>query len=252
MIPTLVTRWHVFALDFRGQGGSGRVPGKYRPEHYAADVTAFLCGQLTEPAILLGLSAGGIAALSVATQCPERVRALVVGDSPIDLEALAGWMSSAGFISHFSALRELAGSGLPVAVLAQALGDLPTQIQGQDSPTHYRDLPGMDPTRLRAWAKMISRLDPGVLEYHAEGRGPEFLEGLEMDEILRHISCPVLLLRANPELGALMSGQAADHAASLLSDGAQVLLENAGHDLGLDAWEVGPLLRAVTDFLESL
>jgi pimeloyl-ACP methyl ester carboxylesterase len=38
ILPSLVLRWHVFALDLRGHGKSGCVPGKYRPEHYVVDV----------------------------------------------------------------------------------------------------------------------------------------------------------------------------------------------------------------------
>lgn len=36
IIPALSMRWHIYALDYRGQGKSGRVPGKYRPEDYSA------------------------------------------------------------------------------------------------------------------------------------------------------------------------------------------------------------------------
>lgn len=251
VIPALATRWRIYALDFRGQGKSGRVSGKYRPEHYAADVQAFLQEQLTEPAVLFGVSAGGLGALDVASQLPDKVQALVIGDSPIDMEALSAWMSTDEFASHFTALQEFAGSGRSVAELAQALGNLPAQVPGQDAPVAYRELPGMNAARLRAWAKTISQLDPGVLEYHAQGRGQEFLENFDMAGILQQVSCPVLLLQGNPELGGLLSDEAVGYALSKLQGATHVLLK-AGHDLGLSTWQVAPLLRAVTDFLESL
>lgn len=59
IIPSLVMRWHVYALDLRGHGKSGRVPGHYRPEHYVADIMAFLKSQLAERVILFGHSLGG-------------------------------------------------------------------------------------------------------------------------------------------------------------------------------------------------
>jgi pimeloyl-ACP methyl ester carboxylesterase len=251
LIPALATRWSIYALDLRGHGRSGRARGKYRPEHYGADVKAFLESRLAEPAVVFGLSAGGMAALDVAAQLPDRVHALLVGDSPIDLEALEAWMRSDAFAAHFTAVRELAGSGRSVATLARALGDLPVQGAGQGSPTTYRELPGMDAAHLRAWAKTISQLDPDVLEYHAEGRGREYLAGIDMGAILRRIACPVLLVRADQRQGALMSADAAEHAVSLLPDAIHVEIDQ-GHNLGLDTWEPGPLLRAVTDFLESL
>lgn len=58
IIPSLAARWHLYALDLRGHGRSGRVPGQYRPERYAADVIVFLEYQ-TEPAIVLGHSLDG-------------------------------------------------------------------------------------------------------------------------------------------------------------------------------------------------
>jgi pimeloyl-ACP methyl ester carboxylesterase len=252
LLPSLTMRWQIYALDSRGQGKSGRVPGKYRPEHYIADVTAFLQTQLKDPAVLFGASAGGVAALAVAAQVPEKVRALVIGDSPIDIQALTAWMSSDAFAEHFSAQQDLAGSGLSIAALARALGDLPAQMMGQDPPLTYKELPGMDMVRLLAWAKTVSQLDPGVLAYHATGRGQEYLTGFDMDGIFQQVECPVLLIRADPELGALMSAEAAEHAVSILADGVQIMLDGVGHNLGLDTWEVGPVLRAVMGYLESL
>jgi pimeloyl-ACP methyl ester carboxylesterase len=96
-------------------------------------------------------------------------------------------------------------------------------------------------------------MDPGVLEYHAEGRAREFLEGFDLDKMLERITSPVLLLQGNPLLGGMMTNEAVKHVQSFLPDALQVLIETAGHDLGLlDTWEVSPLLRAVTSFLGSL
>lgn len=252
IIPALSLRWHIHALDLRGQGKSGRAPGQYRPEHYTADIKAFLQRHLTEPAVVFGLSAGGLIALDAAAQLPERVRAVVIGDSPIDIDALIALMNTDESAAHFAALRELAASGRSLAELAVALAQLPVWVPGQDKPIPYRDRPGVDDVHLRAWAKTVSQIDPGALEFHAEQRAAEFLSKLDMDELLSRIACPVLLVQGNPALGAMLTSEAVDHAMSLLADGAHVLIEQTGHDLGLGNWEVAPLLRAVTDFLESL
>lgn len=252
IIPTLATRWHIYALDSRGQGKSGRTTGAYRPEHYVADITAFLEKQISEPAVIVGMSAAGVAVLAAAAQLQQKVRALVIGDSPLDMEALISWMSLEAFARHFTSIQELAGSKLSVPQLAQALGELPVRLSGLDEPPLYKEMPGMDAAHLRAWAKTTSQLDPDVLAYHATGRGKEFLDGIDMDAILQRVTCPTLLIRANPQLGALLSAAAAEHALSILPNAVQVLLEPVGHNLGLDTWEVGPLLRAFTDFTESL
>jgi pimeloyl-ACP methyl ester carboxylesterase len=252
IIPALSTRWHIYALDFRGQGKSGRVPGQYRPENYTADVKGFLQHHLTDPAILFGLSGGGLVALDVAAQLPKKVRALVIGDSPIDIEALVAWMSTEEFIGHFAALRDLAGPGRSVTELVPALADMPVWMPGQDTPIRYGDHPDMDDPHLRAWAKTVGQLDPDVLAYHAEGRAQEFLENFDIEAVFRQVSCPVLLLQGNPELGGLVSDQAVERVLSVLPDVSHVLIKHTGHDLGLSTWEVAPLLRAVINFLESL
>ena len=252
IMPTLSLLWHTYALDFRGQGKSGRVPGHYLSKYYVIDVEEFLRQQLDEPAILFGLSAGGAVALAVAAKCPELVRAIVVGDPPIDVDELVAWMTSEGFKYWFSTLRELAGLDLSVAELSRRIADIPVQSPGQDGRIRYGDSPGVDAIQIQRLAITLSQMDPGVLEYHAEGRAREFLEGFDLDQILGRITCPVLLLQGNPSLGGMITDEVVKHVQSILPNAMHVLIETAGHGLGMDTWEVAPLIRAVTSFLESL
>jgi len=252
IIPSLVMRWHVYALDLRGHGKSGRVPGQYRPEHYVADIIAFLESQLTERVILFGHSLGGWIALMVAAEQTEKVRALILGDPPLCTERWAAIEGSEERVELYRAMRGLAGLGLSVPELASALADLPVQVSGQDVPMRYGDLPGMDAAHLRGWAKTLSQVDPDVAQYQAEGRMKEYVQKVDLDAALRRVTCPVLLLQGDPSQGGVISDSEKDHALSLLPDGLHVRLEGAGHNLGMDTWKVAPLLRAVTNFLESL
>lgn len=252
IIPTLTMEWHIYALDFRGQGKSGHVPGAYLPADYSADLITFLDKHITAPAVIFGLSAGGLVALDAAAQRPEKVRALIIGDSPIDMEALLAWMNSTEFCRYFTALRAIAASQPPLPEMVQALADLPLPVPDQDPPVRYGDLPMADDTYLRYWAKTVRQMDPDILEYHAEGRAQEFLLDIDLDDILQKITCPVLLIQGNPELGGLMTDQAVAHSLEILPDVSHILLEKTGHDLGLTTWELAPLLRAVNNFLQSL
>jgi pimeloyl-ACP methyl ester carboxylesterase len=250
IIPSLAARWRIYALDLRGHGKSGRVPGAYRPEHYVADVVDFIEHNLAEPAILLGHSLGGWIALLVAAELLERVRALILGDPPLDLERFVTTEGSQQRQNQWSTIRRLAGSGLSVPELASALADL--SLPGGDTPGRLADLPGMDATFLRSWAKSLSQVDPDVAQYHAEGRLDEYVENVDLDSALQRVVCPVLLLQADPSQGGLVSDTDVEQALSLLSDGLHVRLEGAGHDLGLASWQAAPLLRALTGLLESL
>jgi pimeloyl-ACP methyl ester carboxylesterase len=88
LIPTLAQDWHVYALDLRGHGKSGHVPGAYRLRDYRDDVVAFIQHHFREPAVLYGHSLGGWIALTIAAEAPSLVRALIVGDTAIYPEHL--------------------------------------------------------------------------------------------------------------------------------------------------------------------
>jgi len=252
IIPSLVMRWHIYALDLRGHGKSGRVPGQYRPEHYVADIMAFLESQLAERVILFGHSLGGWIALMVAAELMDKVQALVLGDPPLCIERFLAIEGSEERIELWRAMRGLAGSGLSVPELASELADLPVSVLSQDAPMRYGDLPGIDTAHLRGWAKTLSQVDPDVVQYHAEGHLDEYVRKVDLDSALQRVTCPVLMLQGDPSQGGVVSDSDAEYALSLLSDGLHVQLEGSGHDLGLGSWQVAPLLRAVMDFLESL
>ena len=154
IIPTLSMRWHIYALDFRGHGKSGRTQGKYRPEDIVEDIVVFLQDMVEEPAVLFGHSAGGVAALMLGVQLSEKVRAIIVGDSPIDLGSHIDQMSKEEMKHYWANLRDLLGR--PMEELMSALAE------------RY------DISRLRYSAKTLSQVDPEVLDFHAEGRTQEF------------------------------------------------------------------------------
>ena len=81
MIPPLAADWSVYAVDFRGQGKSGKKPGSYRYRDYYQDVESFIQGNVDEPAVLLGHSLGGIISIMYAARHPEKTRAIVVLDA---------------------------------------------------------------------------------------------------------------------------------------------------------------------------
>ncbi len=232
IMPHLTLRWHVFALDLRGFGKSGRAPGHYHPKDYVSDVVAFLERRVTEPAVLLGESAGAAFALFAASQMPEKVRAVIVGDMTLSMERIVNLENNEQRVRNWAWHRSLAG--LPVE-------EIMSKVKESGSPHQLWCTP-----------ESLSQLDPGVLEFHAENRVHEFLRGINMDAVLRKVSCPLLLLQANPSKGALMSDSDVELALSLNHNAHHILIEETDHGLGLDTWEVGPLLRAINSFLESL
>ena len=81
------------------------------------------------------------------------------------------------------------------------------------------------------------------------------LDGSALDDwdgeaALRGIQCPTLLLQGARDLGALMSDSDVALATRLLPHHVHVKFRNLGHALFIQQPE--PVLRAVTNFLESL
>jgi len=134
---------------------------------------------------------------------PELVKAVIVGNTPVDLDWLISWMTKHLFtISH---LFESFGADHSILELVRKIADISIQIPGEDKRIRIGDIPGMDLLHIREMATMLSCLDHGVFEYHAEGRAQEFLEGFDLEQIFNRIACPVLLLQANPSKGGMMT-----------------------------------------------
>jgi len=56
----LAEHFHVHAVDLRGQGRSGRTPGRYTLDTMGNDLVRFIDGVIGRPTIVAGLSSGGV------------------------------------------------------------------------------------------------------------------------------------------------------------------------------------------------
>ena len=238
VIPQLVPDWHVYALDHRGHGPSGRVAGAYRAVDYAQDAIAFVRNRVSEPAVLWGRSLGANVSIAVAAQAPEAVRAVVLEEPGIDLRDLG---QAEAFIRQ---MRDLASSGRPAEELFTALAELPMEIPGRDDPVRLGDLREKD--YLRLTAECLSQLQSEVLTFILDGR---LVEGYEVEVLLRQVSCPALFVQGDPAFGG-MDDPVAKRAADLLPRGQQVKIPGAGHNVHRTQPEAA--LQAVVQFLERL
>jgi 2-(acetamidomethylene)succinate hydrolase len=78
----LGSRFHVYALDQRGHGDSGRPDGDYSAEEYARDLSLFFREVGVDRAIVAGQSLGGRVGMVFAALHPERVDALALVGGP--------------------------------------------------------------------------------------------------------------------------------------------------------------------------
>jgi pimeloyl-ACP methyl ester carboxylesterase len=243
LIPSLAQRWHIYAPDLRGHGKSTHVARGYRVSQYADDVVTFLRATVTEPVILFGHSLGGMVSMWIAAHHPNLVRALILGDNVISGDSFEHSM----YPTLFAGLRDLVSKGGSTQDIAQGLGRIQLKVRGLEELVSISDLPGNDEAHLLWWARCLESVDPDTFAMTLEGSSFEEWDG---EKLLRQIRCPTLLLQANPELGGLMSNTDVERALELIPDASHVRFPTLGHALYIQQAE--PVLRAVTDFLESL
>lgn len=78
LIPALCDRYHLLAPDLPGHGGTEATRHPHRAEYLGNWLTEFLRQTCEQPAVLVGNSLGGRAALQAALNSPAEVRGLVL------------------------------------------------------------------------------------------------------------------------------------------------------------------------------
>jgi len=222
LLPDLVPRFHVFALDLRGHGESGRVKNGYRIADFGEDVAEFIHATVPQGAAIFGHSLGAMAGICAAAD-HSAVSALIVGDSFISPANLA-YMYDPLF-AQLHALLVRAGSE---AELARGIGGIQIQFRGIDEPLRLDELPGNSDAAILSWARSAIRTDPEALRMTLDRISHT---GWEPERILPRITCPVLLLQGNPELDALLSDADVAFAKKLLPRVEHVRFPLLGHAL---------------------
>jgi pimeloyl-ACP methyl ester carboxylesterase len=243
LIPSLAQSWHVYAVDLRGHGKSGRVPRGYHSKSYAADVSRLLQELVGEPAVIFGHSLGGMIAMHIAAAHPELVRAVILGDNILSQASLSQGM----YPALFAGLHKLARQGGTLQELARGLARIEIPLPGVDHLVAIGDIPGNSEAYLLNWAECLQQTDPETLGMTLDGSTQSDFDG---EALLQAISCPTLILQANPDLGGLMSQAEVQRAMQLLARPQLVTFPLLGHALHLQ--QVHQVLKAVTSFLELL
>jgi pimeloyl-ACP methyl ester carboxylesterase len=223
ILPGLLGRFHVFAPDHRGHGGSSRELD-YRVADFAGDAEAFLEAHLREPAVLIGHSLGAMVAACVAAGRPERVRGLVLEDPPGT--ALAEAISRSQFQLQFANTQRALAENHDVDSLSQALAAMLVHRPSDGAVVCFREI--RDAAAIRFGAQCLLQMDPAVLETLLAGR---WLEGLDWFGALPRISCPTLLLRGDRQCGGMLDSSESDRMVSLIPRCTRRELPGVGHSI---------------------
>ncbi len=240
VLPKLMARWQVFALDHRGHGASQRGPGGYRVADFAADAVALLQSHIGRRAVLWGHSLGAMVAAAVGARAPDWIHALVLEDPPG--RTLASGFGQSRYVLQFNGIRRLLDEKLDAPALAERLAALPVQHPRDGRTVEFREI--RDEAALRFSAECLVKMDPAVLDVLIAGR---WLEGLDWFGELPRIACATLLLRADVDCGGMLTAADAARIAELIPQCQRVERPGLGHNL--HAADPQGTLALVRDFL---
>jgi len=231
IITQLQSRWHIYALDHRGHGKSGRTPNQYNLKDYARDIIAFI-NHLEEKPVLFGHSMGGIIAIGAAAKTSQKLTALILADPPCTVESNHRWVGADFFQPHCHHMIKVIEEGGTLKQIAEKLG-------------------GYNPENIER-ARTLSELDVGV--FKAMTDIDQWMIDYDMDSMLRSIVCPTLLIQADEVgMGRAMTDKDVDYIKSVMSDVCHTKIEGVWHGFNLWTGKTNfELVNEIMSYLESL
>ena len=224
VIDPLAERFHLYQLDLRGHGASGKPERGYVVEQYAADLDAVIDAlDLAEPRIM-GHSLGALVTLLWASDRSPRAAAFVLEDPPLVtppdiLRAFDGWQQLAALT--------------PAAAAAW----------------YSQEYPDWSEEDCLRRAETITSTAPGVFsEMRAMAEEALATGTTDRTHLLAGVQTLTLLLRGNPELGGVVTPNDAARLMRVMPHALDVYFPEVGHGIHRDA--TADFLAAVIPFLE--
>lgn len=271
VMPHFSKKYHVFVVDIRGHGKSTRTLGDYSYNVIGEDIKEFLRKVVKQPAIISGLSSGGILSLWLAAYVPEYVTLAISEDPPlfssmyprIKEEKYMHYLFETAIDTLGKTKRDIKGffakQGIPIEGKEKLLM-MPSFI------ARYRAMSlefneKMRPSRKydllnarfdqRAGLKFISEYDVDFSSATIDGR---LTKGFDPEEMLEKIKCPVLLIHATWSrhktwglLGAMDDNDVEKIQRTVKN--IKVVKVNAIHNVHLAKPKI--FIKAVNEFLQS-
>ena len=245
VIPYLESRYHIYAPDLRGHGRSGHTPGKYNYDYDYQDLQSFLENIVPSGVILVGHSRGGVQAAMLASRNPEHVKAAVFLDPPLFMTEAS--KRNMGWWKAYNTITMMDGS---FEEKVDAFKNL--EVEMGDSSFLVSDM--MDELGIIDRVSCLCSMDPSVLEVKIksmldEEAAKEYQGWYETVKVLSMIKCPVLIVQS--EESVALPDKDLKQVRELLDNAFSLRLSGYGHSLGIEEWNIGDLMRAMTPFLES-
>jgi len=202
--------FHLFAVDLRGMGRSGRWGNGSERQIYPDDVAAVLPALTSSPVVLAGHSLGGWVIAAVASRHPDLVSKVILVDPYSGAQSEVG--KQARVERHESRLQRA-----EQIKNARTPADLMPIVEARYA--------GAAEASLQRLARMYFDLDP-VLE---SGRLNPADDHDQFEDLFRAIQPPVLIIRGAVDKGGIMSDEEADRVANLIPNVRLLSWPRVGH-----------------------
>jgi 2-(acetamidomethylene)succinate hydrolase len=231
-VDRLGGRFHVYALDQRGHGDSGRPDGDYSAEEYAQDLYLFFRQVGIDRAVIAGQSLGGRVGMVFAATWPQHVQALGLVGGP--------------HTSNFFPTREATISVLGAAQrMLESKTEFPSREAALEALRTTRPRDREDARRHRVEHNM-SAVGGGVAFKYDKVRVAIGLAHMADDlrKYAAKTTCPVAILRGDS--GAELSAEQAKEIATCWKNAHVIDVEG---DYALQMENAAGLAKALTEFI---
>ena len=223
----LAPDYDAIMVDARGHGRSDAPERDYGPADQAEDLAGVIAGLgLNRPAVL-GHSMGAATALVFAGTYPALPGAILLEDPPA---WWTGWTATPETAERLAGMRERF-----IGLKRKTREEL---LDGQRA-----EQPGWAEIELEPWADAKQQFSPNVLSVFDQDNA----SGVDWPVVMRRITCPVLLITADPQRGAIVTEESAAILRALVPQLEIAYVPEAGHNIRRD--QFARYMDVVRDFL---
>lgn len=222
----LEARYDLLMIDTRYHGRSGRSANGYSYDLAANDVATIAHELDLGPAYLFGHSMGAMTAMVVAATLPELAQALILEDPFLPDGATTSAETEQSTAEDFRLLIELRNASAEERLVMARQAN-----------------PGWDDEEILPWIASKVEFD---LEMLAAVEGAL---NYPWRETMARVSCPLLVITADPQRRALITPQRILEMSQIWQAGETVHINDAGHCIHRDQYD--ETMKAVWAFLEK-
>jgi N-formylmaleamate deformylase len=223
--------YDVIMPDARGHGFSEAPERGYTPKEQANDLIGIIKALGLHKPLILGHSMGAVTALALAAIKPDLPGAILLEDPP-------AWWYAKGI--------PLPTNQQQLDKMRQSFAERKNESREELIADQHNATPIWSDAELGPWADSKLRLNPNIVELFATSTPTS----MDWEAVLEHVTCPALLITADPERGAIVTTEGAEALKKIIPQLQVANIPNAGHSIHRE--QLDTYLTAVKAFLASL